>query len=454
MGEALKKRLPLLLALCASALLRAGVTFAALSDMSRFCRPDTAGYLDMARKLCSDGDFGGLTGRVPVFPALCAFFMHIFQDNWMIYLVWFLVAVSVVTDFFIWKSTCILADERAGSIAAWLAALNITAAANAPMLLTDTLFGLVSAVETLLIFKFTRDWKVRYLIVCCVIAAAGALLRPVNLLFPLCALALLIPAKIPWKKRAITAFFCCFAAAFIVTPWMMRNAFCGAGFTIDTNTGAMYHQNGAMLLAEVKKTDFETEKANLISEMQQEFSDRGRYPDERSREAYRIKNYRKLILAHPFVWLKQQLNFSTLIPDAPTFLELFGATSPNRGTMGVLARDGVFAATKHYFGNKYWLIFLILPLLLVSLVTAAGASLYILCAFRKFDRELVVTLLLFALLIWYYLFLPGAISAPRYHIPVLPCACAFAGCFISSITSGGTKSPKPSKSSKSSQGGK
>ena len=195
----------------------------------------------------------------------------------------------------------------------------------------------------------------------------------------------------------------------------------------------MYHQNGAMLLAEVKNSDYEDEKIRLIQSMHQEFSDISRYPDEKSREAYRVKNYRKLIMEHPFIWFKQQLNFATLLPDAPTFLELTGATSPNRGTMGVLARNGVFAAVKHYFNGKYYLIILLLPLLVISLVTASGSAGFIISAFKKMDLELLNILLLFSLLIWYYLFLPGAISAPRYHIPALPCACTFAACFICNI---------------------
>ena len=160
--------------------------------------------------------------------------------------------------------------------------------------------------------------------------------------------------------------------------------------------------------------------------MNQEFQNRELYPDEKSREAYRVKKYRTLVMQHPFIWLKQQLNFATLLPDAPTFLELAGATTPNRGTMGVLAKEGLFPAVKHYFNGKYMLIFLLLPLLAVSAITAIGAVWHIVRMLCKRNRDSFVTLVLFSLLIWYYLFLPGAISAPRYHLPVLPCACSFA----------------------------
>ena len=72
------------------------------------------------------------------------------------------------------------------------------------------------------------------------------------------------------------------------------------------------------------------------------------------------------------------------------------------------------------------LMYLLLPLLAVSAITAIGAVWHIVRMLCKRNRDSFVTLVLFALLIWYYLFLPGAISAPRYHLPVLPCACSFA----------------------------
>ena len=427
MSATLKKYLPLYGALLAGALLRSGIALAACADVTRFHRPDTAGYLEMAQTLAANGDFGGLTGRVPLFPVICAGFIKFAGSMWQGWLAAFMVLVSVVSIVLVYKC----AEEfksGAGNAAAWLFALNITAVANAPMLLTDTLFALFAALETWYVFKFINTSKPGNFIIAVAVASAGTLLRPINLLFPFCALFLLLPAEMSWKKRILTAAGAISVAAVIVVPWMVRNANCHAGFTIDTNTGAMYHQNGAMLTAEVKNSDFETEKAIIIARMSAEFSDKKRYPDEKSREAYRVANYRKLVLSHPFIWLKQQLNFSTLLPDAPTFLELAGATTPNRGTMGVLARDGVFAAVKHYFNGKYYLIYILLPLLAVSALTFAGTVWYIADKFRRFDRTLAVTLLLFALLIWYYLFLPGAISAPRYHLPVLPCACTFSGC--------------------------
>ena len=409
-----------------AALLRFGILAAAAADTMRFHRPDTDLYLKMAQTLAGNGNFGGITGRVPVFPTLWAAVIALFPGSHEIVMANIFVLISLLTVYIVH----LCAEEyrnNTGPIAAWLFALNITSIANAPMLLTDTLFALLTAFQTLYLFKYLKSNTGKYFLCAIIFAAAGTLLRPVNLLFPLCALVLLFAPDKPDLKRKITAG----AAALLMTgaivfPWMIRNNICGAGFTIDTNTGAMYHQNGAMLLAEVTKSDFETVKAEIIRRMNQEFRNRELYPDEKSREAYRVKKYRTLVMQHPFIWLKQQLNFATLLPDAPTFLELAGATTPNRGTMGVLAKEGLFPAVKHYFNGKYMLIFLLLPLLAASAITAIGAVWHIVRMLCKRNRDSFVTLVLFALLIWYYLFLPGAISAPRYHLPVLPCACSFA----------------------------
>lgn len=428
--QRMKKYLPLAGALLTAALLRGGALAAAAADLSRLHRPDTDLYLKMAETFAASGNFGGITGRVPLFPTLWAAVIAVFPNAHEMILANILVLFSLATLCVIYL--CAKEYQKGTeNIAAWLFALNITSIANAPMLLTDTLFAFLTAMQTLFLFKYLRSSRGRYFVAAIVFAAIGTLLRPINLLFPLCALALLFsPEKPVLKTKLISGAASLLLAAVIVFPWMIRNANCGAGVTIDTNTGAMYHQNGAMLLSEATGSDFESVKAQIIREMNLVFQDKVKYPDEKSREAYRIKRYRELVMKHPFIWLKQQLNYATLLPDAPTFLELAGATTPNRGTMGVLAKDGIFAAVKHYFNGKYGLIFLLLPLLAVSAVTLLGTVWHIVRMLCLRNRESLVTLVLFSLLIWYYLFLPGAISAPRYHLPVLPCACCFASAAI------------------------
>ena len=280
------------------------------------------------------------------------------------------------------------------------------------------------------------------------VAALGVLVRPINLLwiFPAAALLILdLDAKLSWRKKLV---FCAAGAALfmaIASPWMFRNAARGAGFTPDTNTGAVYHQNGAMLMAAVNGTDFESEKTRLLAEAEREFSDRERYPDEASREAWRLRRYREMVLAHPFVWLRQSCSWRIFIPDAPTFWELCGVTTPGRGTMGVMAKRGFFAGVRHYFGGHWMPLVLTLALMLpvaVLYFCALGRIVCDICRIRERWYELVA----FLAFAEYYLLLPGAITAPRYQIPALPILCVLAALFMferrSEVAEGGGKERK------------
>ena len=169
------------------------------------------------------------------------------------------------------------------------------------------------------------------------------------------------------------------------------------------------------------------EKRRLLAEENAAFADHEKFPDAAAREKFRIQRYREMIAEHPFIALKQQFfNYPVLLPDAPTALELLGVTRPNRGTMSVLARDGVFAAARHYFSGKSAIgLVLIAPFVLTAFAVLFYAVKYLvlLCLRRTGSWR---NLLLFGGFALYYLWLPGAITAPRYQIPALPILLFFA----------------------------
>lgn len=399
-------------------------------DAERFSRPDTPGYLAEAEEFATSGRIHG-TGRVPGFPLVASFFIDGRGKLHFVPLVVFLSLVGAATGAVVFLAGNVR-SFGVGLAAGLLHASNLTAIVNSPMLLSDTLFGLLAAAEFLFfmhIWVKKRFWCFFPMVG---IAALGVLFRPINLawFFPAAALLLLTcDAALTWRKKA--AFVAGGAAIFavVVCPWMLRNAALGAGFTSDTNTGAMRHQNGAMLTAEVNGTDFESEKARLLDEEKREFADAARYPDEASREAWRLREYRKMVLAHPLLWLRQSASWRIFIPDAATFWELCGVTSSGRGTMGVMAKHGFFAGVRHYFGGSWTLLLLTLLLLIPVVVLyacALGRVVCDICRIREYWYELVV----FLAFAEYYLLLPGAITAPRYQIPALPVLCVLAGLFV------------------------
>lgn len=382
-------------------------------------RPDTDGYLAPARSLVERGGYES-TRRPPGFPILAAaVFKSGGEERALSYT---LAALSALTVLAVARAGFLYGGHKIAVTAGILYALNPTVLGNAPLLLTDTLAGLFVAFQYWFFLEFYRKKKSWGFFGCAFTAGLGVLIRPINSLFilPLIFLLCFMP-EISWKKKfafAASGALLFFAPFF---PWMLRNASQGAGFCVDTNTGAMYHQNGAMLLGEVTGRGYEFEKQRILAEQEELFKDKVRFPDEKSREVYRIGKYKELVKNHFALWLKQQMNYQILLPDLPSLLECLGVTSSDRGTMAILKEQGIMAAVRHYFGaNWFFIMLLLLPLTGIALLTYLGSGIYLLHALRYW-KKYYMEIFIFGAFVSYYLFLPGAITAPRYQIPALPC---------------------------------
>lgn len=412
----------------AAFILRLFPAFSILEFPERFIRPDTPTYLEPAKALL-EGRFSG-TGRAPGYTLLAAFTMVTAPGKHLFFLALTGVLLSTLTIFPLFAAAKELFGLKAALIGSALFAFNLTAAANAPMILSDTLFGLFAALQFWFFTRFYRRKNSCDFLLCILFAAVGTLIRPINLPWIAPALVLLWMLKgVSVKKKLLNSFSALFLTAAILLPWMARNAAAGAPWCIDTNTGAMLHQNGAMILAEAKGTAYEAEKEKIIREYEI-FRDTKRFPDERSREKWKLTRLRQIIMKHPWITVKQHFNWHRiLLPDAPTFFEINGLTKSDRGTMNVLAKHGLIAAVNHYFEGRWYLPAALLPLLAVTGITYLGTLLFLLGALLKIRRRWYLWLLFLAFA-EFYLFLPGPICAPRYQIPALPLMCAFAGAII------------------------
>ena len=393
----------------------------------RFSRPDSSGYLGPALALAESGRFLDAPGgepsavRAPGFPVLAALCYRLFGSGNDGALAIVLILISTAAAIPVHMAGRELGGRWTGEIAAGLFLFNLTMMAQAPMLLSDTLLAFTVSLQFYWFVRFLRRggrpadflWSILF-------AAVGALIRPINSVWILPALVLLAAAPAPgWRKKLWTGGAALLLFAAVLTPWMWRNSRIGAGFCIDTNTGAMLHQNGAMLLAKVNHTSYEFEKTKILAELEKRFADREAFPDEASRVDYRMKRFRELIFAHPFAWLPQHFRPHILLPDAPGFFELLGVTSSDRGTLNVLQKQGLFAAVSHYFDGRLYLPLLLLPLLAVTLLLYAGAAVWLGIALWNWKSRWF-SLLVFLAFVEYYFFLPGPVTVPRYQLPALP----------------------------------
>ena len=387
-----------------------------------FSRPDTWGYLAPAMTLADGNGFGGYQERAPGFPVLLAM---VYRLPWLAAITFGLIGILTAVPVYL------AAKKYAGNTAALLAAalflFNPTAAANRPLWLSDTWFGLFAAWQCYFLLEYISGKRRRDWLITITIAALGALIRPINVawIFPALFIGLTLPG-IPLRTKLLrsTAGAVLFFA--LLFPWQARNAALGAGYCIDTNTGAMYHQNGAMILAAVNHSSFEAEKAEILAALDKEFADKTRYPDAASRTEYRLTKFKELIRQHPFIWIRQHFRIHVLLPDAPALCENMGMTSSGRGTLDVMQKQGVFAAVNHYFNGRWHIPLLLLPLLVPAGLLIPGVLAEILALCRNIRRNYPLLLVLLACA-EYYFFLPGPITVPRYQIPALPILCILGG---------------------------
>ena len=410
----------------------------ALRSPDLLMRPDSATYLQPALALVEDGAMNVAPGvkeaavqRPPGYIFVLAALISVFGRS----IVLFALAgglIDALTVFPVALTGRELAGRQAGFRAAVLYALNLTALANAPLILADPLLGFLCACQVFCLVRTWRTGRLTDFLCGAVFAAAASLVKPVNLPVFLVLIPLVLAPVVfrSWKKAASAVLLTALVFCAVLVPWMIRNRTAGAGFALDRNSGLTALHNTAAILARVNHSDGDTERARLEAEAETAFAaEPKRFASIAERESWYLSRYRKTILAHPGAAAATHMfQVWILLPDLPDFLQNLGLRTGERGTLAVLRKDGVLAAFRHYMDGSYAAAFLAVPFVLIHaalwVLTAAGAWI---CARKKRWAVLVVSVLP-AL---YYLAAAGPVVLTRYQIPALPYACALAGAVIS-----------------------
>lgn len=326
-----------------------------------------------------------------------------------------------------------LAGRKAGFRAAVLYALNLTSLAVAPLILADTLLGLLVAFQAMYLAKALRFGRIRDFILATIFAAAAVLVKPVNI--PVLILLIgMAPFLMKTRRKAVRAMLLVpVISAVIIVPWMIRNQAVGAGFAVDRNSGLTALHNTAAILAHASHRDANEIRHWLEYQAEHEFMTINQWRTDKvtvqEREEWYLKRYREAILAHPWSAAATHLfQVWILLPDMADYLQNLGLRNGERGTLAVLRKDGVLAAFRHYMDGSYAAGLLAMPFLL------AHAALWALAIFGMWvyaRKKRWAVLLVFAVPVVYYLAAAGPVVLPRYQIPALPGACALAGAVIS-----------------------
>ncbi len=414
-------------------------------DWSLLARPDSAGYYEPAESLLQTGSYAMQDGspavqRPPGYP-LFLLLVRFFSGGSRL---WYSLAgalLAALTLFPVAECGRRFAGCSSGLFAALCFACNLTAVANAPLILADTLLGFVCAWQTLLLVMTWRTPRLSRFAAASVCAAAASYVKPVNMLFALLVMPLLaILIFRNWRKFLIAMVLAWAVFALCTVPWMTWNARRGGDFSMDGNSGLTALHNTSAILALAENANGDDVRLRLETEAAQVFAQSPHTCSTvHARNQWFIARYREAVLAHPSAFLRTHFGqIWILLPDLPSWLENFGLTSGGRGTLAVLRRDGIAAAVSHYFTpspadasvpslsvrTSSFIVVLGLFLLFMTLQLYCGCAIgFCFLIWRRHWR----TAALFGLPVLFYLMVPGPVLMPRYQIPALPFACTLCG---------------------------
>jgi glycosyltransferase involved in cell wall biosynthesis/4-amino-4-deoxy-L-arabinose transferase-like glycosyltransferase len=396
---------------------------------------DTGSYLQPARNLLAGHGFSQQEAppftpdlrRTPAYPLFIALIYGVFGPH-PLFVAGGQVLISGVTAGLAYLLGTQLLPEREARLGGLLLVLSLGAIVYSVYLLTETLFTLLLLGGSYAVAVHRAKGQKRWLVGGGLLAGTAMLCRPIALFYPpLVALLILFGHRDRWREGMSAALLFLGVTSVVVAPWLFRNYQVIGSPTLSTiSSRNVLLYNAVSLEADLRDAGQAQVRAEMVERVQQELARRGGVDN----EVLQVRLYnewsRRIILAHPWryvlVHLKNDLN--SLLPNVTEFLELLGGTQGGKGTLSVLNQYGLWAAVRHYFGGKVWLLWLALPLMGLLGLTYLGMLAGLLILAR---RRAWFSLALLLLPIAYFLLIPGAPSNPRFRVPVMPDVCLLAG---------------------------
>ena len=404
--------------------LRVVLALPALAAPETLLRPDSASFLEPARALACGDWFRAAPGseewsllRPPGYPLFLAPAMKLGGGA--------LLAAALAGC--IWSASAVwpvawavrrVAGERAGVLGALCWGLALTALAQAPQILSDSMMGVLAAWQCYMVVRVTASGAGRDFALLSLLAAAGCYIKPVNLPVAVIGLPVLALAAADSARRfvrflGIAAGVC----AVLLVPYWVFMARRTGGF--DGNTANIVFHNGAAVMARVTGESSDVWRDRLLAEAEQAFArEPRRYRTLLEQNRWKMARFRKMIREYPKEFLIAHLpNPGNLLPDLPGLLENNRVTVSGGGTLAILRRKGLWAAADHYLSGRWGWLLAALPLLAVTGMIYLGAvwRLAVWCRARRWRL-----LLVFGVLVFYYIWAPGPVISPRYALPALP----------------------------------
>ncbi len=413
------RKVPLWIILAGALAVRLAVVAAEWQHPQRAFTPDSAEYHALARTLLQRGQFSRSPAgppelfRTPGYPLLLAgvyaiagasvravLVVQALLDTTLCYLV-YLLGRRVVS-------------QRAGLLAAALQAVSTVAVVSVGRVLSDGPFTVLFTAALLAALRHFRTGQLRSALVLSALLAAACYVRPVGLYFAVAAMVVLACRRRRFRQAMVAT--ACFAACAV--PWVVRNGLRADYWGFSTlPVRCVFHYQGPYVIAHSEGITVQAARRRLERRLAESIADRA--PSRGDLEAAKMSLGMAVLRRHPGTYAAMHLRGNLMVwaPGEAELLELLGVRIGRRGTLEVLAKDGLAAAVRHYTRGRSWVLALYIPLALLLLgryLLAGIAAVH----HGRWPWSAAGWLIALALAI--FTLAPGPFGHPRFRVPVMP----------------------------------
>ena len=184
---------------------------------------DATGYHRLAQKILFEQDFQGDMFRTPGYPVIVAAIYGIFGVHpWIVLLIQ--VFVSTFTLILFYKIAKYYFNERAALWSTLLFATSAIYILHTDLLYTETFYIVFHLVAIYTFYKFLKEDKLKYIVICGLVTGIAVLIRPSQQFYPFAFILLsVLYYKFNLKKIAKLSVALLIPCYLVLFPWMLRN---------------------------------------------------------------------------------------------------------------------------------------------------------------------------------------------------------------------------------------
>jgi 4-amino-4-deoxy-L-arabinose transferase-like glycosyltransferase len=410
-------------------ILRSLVLIVAVQYPQRTISNDTPTYIQPAESLLEGHGytFPGVL-RTPIYPMFLAFFFALFGEN-LVIIILAQVIVSALTVVLTYQAGILLLPRRAPLIGALLLALSLESIIDPFFILTDALFAFLFLGAAYAFLHYRSDNRILWLISSAMLMGLSILCRPIAIYYPVVVIFLL--AMLHWKHwLALFAKSLVYLAVLfaVLAAWFLRSQVVDGAPILSTisNYNLLFY-NVASLDASLHGGNANQYRDSYSLLVQKALDEKGLPRTQANLDkVYKTLAMQK-ILANPvqFAIVQMRDDLQNLLPRWANTLQILAPTG-QVGIQGadVLRQSGLSGVFQTYFGGRLWLMFLVLPfIILLGVVYLSDIAGTIFLIGTKGWFTLAILILPAA----YLMLIPGAPSNSRFRIPAMPELCLLAG---------------------------